>query len=91
MTHRPNGCANPNCLTEQGHRKSHPNAFCAECFEPRFCGGGNAERMLTCVNCGKRTLHVVTGMTNQNDPYDYGDAKFWHPDAPWTHIRYRKE
>ena len=76
MTLRPNSCANPNCETEQIHRKSHCNAFCAECFEPRFCGGGNSERMLMCRNCGKRTQHSVIGERNRNDRFDYGDAKF---------------
>ena len=47
-------------------------AFCSECLEPRRCGGGASERMLTCSHCGVRTLHIVSGMENRNDPYDYG-------------------
>lgn len=48
------------------------HAFCSECMEPRSCGGGAPERMLTCSHCGVRTLHIVSGMGNRNDPYDYG-------------------
>lgn len=78
---RPNRCANAAC---QRRAVTHDRAFCTECFESRHCGGGKSERLLTCKNCGKATLHAVWGESNLNDPYDYGDAKFWHPDAPWT-------
>jgi hypothetical protein len=53
-------------------RPRRGDAFCSECFEPRVCGGGAPERMLTCSHCGVRTLHIVSGMNNPNDPYDYG-------------------
>jgi hypothetical protein len=50
----------------------HGRAFCSECFQPRSCGGGASERMLKCSHCGVRTLHIVSGEQNHNDPYDYG-------------------
>jgi len=53
-------------------RHTHVRAFCSECLEPRHCGGGASERMLKCSHCGVRTLHIVSGMENRNDPYDYG-------------------
>jgi len=28
--------------------------------------------MLKCSHCGVRTLHIVSGEKNPNDPYDYG-------------------
>ena len=28
--------------------------------------------MLKCEHCGVRTLHIVSGERNRNDPYDYG-------------------
>ena len=65
MTERPNICP-----TDSRH--THGRAFCSECFEPRHCGGGASERMLKCQHCGVRTLHIVSGMNNPNDPYDYG-------------------
>ena len=58
------------CPTDSRH--THGGAFCSECMEPRHCGGGAAERMLKCSHCGVRTLHIVSGMENRNDPYDYG-------------------
>jgi hypothetical protein len=65
MTERPNICP-----TDSRH--THGRAFCSECFEPRHCGGGASERMLKCQHCGVRTLHIVSGEKNRNDPYDYG-------------------
>lgn len=65
MRGRPNLCA-------RGCKGSHVRAFCSECFEPRHCGGGASERMLKCEHCGVRTLHIVSGERNRNDPYDYG-------------------
>ena len=50
----------------------HGRAFCSECFQPRSCGGGASERMLKCSHCGVRTLHIVSGEKNPNDPHDYG-------------------
>jgi hypothetical protein len=40
---------------------------------------------LTCSHCGVRTLHIVSGMENRNDPYDYGVTRCGtlpHLDAP---------
>jgi len=50
----------------------HGRAFCSECMQPRSCGGGASERMLKCENCQARTLHIVAGEKNPNDPHDYG-------------------
>lgn len=84
MCWRPNHC--PTC------GEPHRNAFCAECFQPRHASGGRAsERMLKCSNCEAPTLHVVWGCdVNQNDRHDLGDALFWHPDVPSTHVRPRE-
>jgi len=65
MTERPNICP-------RDSRHTHGRAFCSECFQPRSCGGGASERMLKCEYCGARTLHIVSGERNRNDPYDYG-------------------
>jgi hypothetical protein len=65
MTERPNICP-----TDSRH--THGRAFCSECFQPRTCGGGASERLLKCSHCGVRTLHIVSGEKNRNDPYDYG-------------------
>jgi len=63
-------------MTDEIHRCPcgdwHGRAFCSECFQPRSCGGGASERMLKCQHCGVRTLHIVAGEKNRNDPYDYG-------------------
>jgi len=63
-------------MTDEIHRCPcggwHGRAFCSECFQPRSCGGGKSERMLKCENCQTRTLHIVAGEKNPNDPYDYG-------------------
>jgi hypothetical protein len=63
-------------MTDEIHRCPcgdwHGRAFCSECFQPRSCGGGASERMLKCQHCGVRTLHIVAGERNRNDPYDYG-------------------
>jgi|BarGraNGADG00312_1021997.scaffolds.fasta_scaffold112010_1 hypothetical protein len=81
---RPNHCANPECELARPS-VCHPNAFCVECMEPRFAAGGASERMLKCKHCGALTRHAVMGMDNRNDRYDYGEAAFWHPNAPHTH------
>jgi len=65
MTDRPNICP-------RDSRHTHLRAFCSECFQPRHFGGGASERMLKCDHCGVRTLHIVSGERNRNDPYDYG-------------------
>jgi len=44
--------------------------------------------MLKCEHCGVRTLHIVSGERNRNDPYDYGvTAPRPLPDAPRADAR----
>lgn len=93
MTARPNRCAtcNPTVGLEvvRPGVRAHPNAFCGECWEPRFVAGGRPERMVKCANCGTRTKHYVTGQRREADTYDYGTPAWWHPDYPETQHPFR--
>lgn len=62
-------CADPECESTRP-KKTHPNAFCTICLEPRFVGGGAAERTVKCKHCGGPTVHAVIGAQNRNDQYD---------------------